>query len=349
MARALAVGSGDVSVRLESISKSFGASVAVHPLTLSIDRGVLLALLGPSGCGKTTTLRIIAGLERPDGGRVSIDGTDVTPLPPERRGLGMVFQQYAVWPHRDVAGNVAYPLERQGLPRAEVAKRVEEALGLVHLEGLGGRRPHELSGGQLQRVALARALIARPRVLLLDEPLSNLDARLREELRVEIRALKRRLEITTILVTHDQEEALAIADRVAVMSAGRIEQVGTPAEVFASPATPFVARFVGGGNAVDADSDGSTLRAGAASLAAPPGAPAGPVTLVARPSDLRLDPRGVPMTVVDRLYLGDRVELRLDWEGNPMRAVLAASEAAAAKIGSTLTVVLGNLRVLRRT
>ena len=336
-------------VVLRKIEKTFGAVSVLPPLSLEIGRGELIALLGPSGCGKTTTLRIIAGLERADRGVVEIEGADVTTLPPEKRGLGMVFQQYAVWPHRSVAENVAYPLERKQTPKAEVAASVKEALGLVHLDPYADRRPHQLSGGQLQRVALARALVARPRVLLLDEPLSNLDALLREEMRAEIRSLQRRLGITTVLVTHDQEEALAIADRIAVLNAGRIEQLGTPAEVYAKPATAFVAGFVGGGNVIAAESDGRIVRVGPASVPAPAGSPSGPVHLVVRPEEIRLDAGGFALPVTERLYLGDRVELRLDCAGTTLRAMVPASASTAATPGSTHTFTFGAVTVLARS
>jgi len=337
-----------VSVLLRDIKKSYGAVQVLPPLSLDIGKGELIALLGPSGCGKTTTLRIIAGLERADAGRVEIDGIDVTELPPERRGLGMVFQHYAVWPHRSVAENVAYPLERAKVAKDEIAKRVKEALGLVHLDIYAERRPHQLSGGQLQRVALARALVGRPRVLLLDEPLSNLDALLREEMRAEIRSLQRRLQMTTVLVTHDQEEALAIADRIAVLNAGRIEQIATPAEIYRTPSTAFVAGFVGGGNVLAAESDGTVVRVGPASVPAPAGSPKGNVHLVVRPEEIRLDANGVAMPVLERLYLGDRVELRLDCGGTTVRAMVPARGSDAAVPGSQATVSFGSVTVLAR-
>ena len=335
-----------MSLRLRGVSKSFGAQAVLLPLTLEVARGELLAILGPSGCGKTTTLRIVAGLEAPDAGTVELEGADVTSLPPERRGLGMVFQHYAVWPHRSVAGNVAYPLERAGLGKDERARRVREALSLVHLEGLADRRPHQLSGGQLQRVALARAVVTRPRVLLLDEPLSNLDAALREELRFEIRDLQRRLGITAILVTHDQGEALSIADRVAVLCSGRLEQLGAPAEVYERPATAFVARFVGGGNVLPGRCEGGRVRAGSLDLPAPPGSPVGAVQLVVRPEEVRLDPAGAEAALVQRLYHGDRVELRLALAGAPLRALLPARDAAGLPEGGSVRISVGRFTLL---
>ncbi|MBC9178323.1 ATP-binding cassette domain-containing protein, partial [Roseomonas ludipueritiae] len=218
---------------------------AVDQVSLGLPRGALLALLGPSGCGKTTTLRMIAGLETPDAGRIMVGGRDVTALPPHKRHMGVVFQSYALFPHMTAAGNVAFGLEMQGMPRAERARRAEAALELVGLSALATRKPRQLSGGQQQRVALARALAIEPDLLLLDEPLSALDAKLREGVRDEIRALQQRLGTTTVFVTHDQVEALAMADLVAVMNAGRVEQLAAPEEIFERPATRFVATFVG--------------------------------------------------------------------------------------------------------
>jgi len=240
-------------LKLESLTKRFdGGVVAVEDLSLEIERGEFLTLLGPSGCGKTTTLRMIAGFETPTAGRILLDDRDVTALAPQRRGFGMVFQNYALFPHLDVFENVAFGLKTRGVPKAEVRRRVEEALALVDLAGYGKRRVQELSGGQQQRVALARALAPEPPVLLLDEPLSNLDAALRERTRVELRALLERIGITAIFVTHDQEEAFALSDRIALMQGGRLQQVGTPEELYARPANPFVASFLGRANFLDA-------------------------------------------------------------------------------------------------
>ena len=232
-------------VYLEGLTKRFSDVVAVDNLTLKILDGELITLLGPSGCGKTTTLRIVAGFTRPDKGRVYFDGQDVTDLPPERRNIGMVFQNYALWPHMTVFDNIAYGLKVRRLPKDEIRKKVYEVLDLIKLKGLERRYPTQLSGGQQQRVALARALVIEPQVLLLDEPLSNLDAKLRIEMREEIKRLQRRLGITTIYVTHDQEEAMVISDRIAVMNRGRIIQVGSPDEIYSSPTNEFVAQFIG--------------------------------------------------------------------------------------------------------
>src|SRR5262249_55034250 len=228
--------------------KRGGGSRGVDGVEVGVPPGELVAPLGPSGCGKTTTLRIVAGFERPDAGRVRIQGTDVTAAPPYRRDTGMVFQHYALFPHMTVRENVGFGLRMRGVDRSEAATRVREALALVSLSGLEGRYPRQLSGGQQQRVALARALVIRPPLLLLDEPLSSLNAKLRQEMRLEVRAIQRRVGITALFVTHDQEEALSLADRVAVISQGRVEQVGTPVEVYEHPRTAFVAGFIGRSN-----------------------------------------------------------------------------------------------------
>ena len=232
-------------LKLAGIEKRYGQSVAVAGIDLDVRDGEFMTLLGPSGCGKTTTLGLIAGFFPPSAGEIYVKGKPVAGLPPFRRDIGVVFQDYALFPHMTAAENVAFGLRMRKVSAAETSQRVREALELVQLSGLGERRPLELSGGQRQRVALARALVIRPAVLLLDEPLSNLDLTLREEMRVEIASLQRRLGITTVFVTHDQGEALVMSDRVAVMNAGRIEQVGTPADIYERPATRFVAEFIG--------------------------------------------------------------------------------------------------------
>jgi len=235
-------------VELIGIAKRFGATEVLRGISLAVPRGQLVCLLGPSGCGKTTLLRILAGLIVPDEGRVLIRGTDVTRTPPYARRIGLVFQNYALFPHMTVRDNVAFGLEARGVREPEVGERIARALGLLRLTGLEHRYPRQLSGGQQQRVALARSLVLNPDVLLLDEPLSNLDARLRQEVRNEIRALQRELDITTVLVTHDQEEALTLADRIVVLDAGAIVQSGAPLEVYQSPRNLFVANFLGEAN-----------------------------------------------------------------------------------------------------
>lgn len=239
-------------IRIDKLCKSYGAQVALSGISLDVADGALLALLGPSGCGKSTTLQLLAGFEEPTGGEIWADNQLLSSpqgcVSPEKRGVSLVFQNYAVWPHKTVAENVGFGLKLQKLPAAEFDKRLAESLKAVQLSALKDRYPSELSGGQQQRVALARALAVRPRILLLDEPLSNLDANLREEMRFEIRRVHDMLGITTVLVTHDQADALSTADVVAVMNAGRIEQVGTPEELFAKPSNAFIAKFIGSNN-----------------------------------------------------------------------------------------------------
>ncbi|WP_456366145.1 ABC transporter ATP-binding protein [Thermococcus sp.] len=241
-----------VEVRLENIVKRFGETVALKGISLHINHGELFTLLGPSGCGKSTTLRIIAGLDYPTEGKVFFGDQDVTNLSSSDRGAVLVFQNYALWPHMSVFDNVAYGLRIRKLPKEEVEKRVKWALELVKLQGFADRYPTQLSGGQQQRVAIARALVVEPKLLLLDEPLSNLDAKLRLEMRSEIRRIQRELGITVLYVTHDQEEAMAISDRIAVMNVGTVEQVGTPREIYEHPKTEFVASFMGKTNVIPA-------------------------------------------------------------------------------------------------
>jgi len=241
-----------VPVRCENLTKTFGAVCAVDDVSLDVKPGELFFLLGPSGCGKTTLLRCIAGFDRPDHGRVFIGDEDISDLPAHRRDTGMVFQGYALWPHMSVRANVAFGLQMRRLPRDEIRRRVDEALELVRMRELADRGPNALSGGQQQRVALARALVVHPRCLLLDEPLSNLDAKLRLEMRSEIRRICREAGLTAVYVTHDQKEALSIADRLAVMNEGRISQVGPPAEVYRRPSSRFTAGFIGETNFVEA-------------------------------------------------------------------------------------------------
>ena len=238
-------------VTIERLAKRFGETQAVAGVDLEIDRGELFALLGGSGCGKTTLLRLLAGFETPDGGRILIDGQDMTGVPPHLRPVNMMFQSYALFPHMNVAANVAYGLRREGVPKSEIGTRVVEALALVKLEEFGGRRPAQLSGGQRQRVALARALVKRPKLLLLDEPLAALDRKLREGTRFELVRLQEQLGLTFVIVTHDQEEAMSMASRLAVMDAGRIVQIGTPHELYEHPASRFVADFIGIANILD--------------------------------------------------------------------------------------------------
>jgi putrescine transport system ATP-binding protein len=238
-------------VRFEAVTKRFSGFVAVDRLSLDIHEGEFFALLGPSGCGKTTLLRLLAGFETPDEGRILLDGADLSGVPPYRRPVNMMFQSYALFPHLSVENNVAFGLRQDGLPKNEIAARVAEMLSLVKLETFANRKPHQLSGGQRQRVALARSLVKRPRVLLLDEPLAALDRRLREDTRFELMELQTKLGLTFVIVTHDQEEAMTVADRIGVMDCGRLAQVGTPAEIYEQPSSRWVADFVGDINLIE--------------------------------------------------------------------------------------------------
>jgi spermidine/putrescine ABC transporter ATP-binding subunit len=237
-----------VSVRLENISKQFGSVLAVDDVSLDVKEGEFFTLLGPSGCGKTTTLRMVAGFYKPDGGTIHFNHTVINDIPPHKRDTGMVFQNYALWPHMDIFSNVAFGLQMRKIPREEMRRRVLHILDLVGMKGMENRNPGQLSGGQQQRVALARALVIEPQVLLLDEPLSNLDAKLRVDMRREIRRIQQDLAITSIYVTHDQEESLSISNRIAVMNEGRLVQVGAPRQIYESPANKFVAEFIGSTN-----------------------------------------------------------------------------------------------------
>ncbi|TMJ26792.1 MAG: ABC transporter ATP-binding protein, partial [Alphaproteobacteria bacterium] len=240
--------SEQIAVELEGVSKHFGKITAVNQISLQVRRGELVTLLGPSGCGKTTLLNLIAGFLDPDAGEIAIDGRRITDVPAYRREIGIMFQSYALFPHMSVAANVAYGLKMRRIPRPEITRRVAQALALIKLEGLEDRKPRQLSGGQQQRVALARALVIRPRVLLLDEPFSALDRNLRASMQVELKEIVRKLEVTTIFVTHDQSEALSLSDRIAVIAQGRIHQLGSPQEIYRRPIDRFVASFIGDAN-----------------------------------------------------------------------------------------------------
>ena len=331
-------------VQLRELTKRFEDVTAVDGINATVNGGEFFSMLGPSGCGKTTTLRMIAGFERPSSGEIVLDGTDVAQVPPHERNVHTVFQNYALFPHLDVYGNIAFGLRRQKVSKDDERRRVEEAIELVQLSGLAARRPRQLSGGQQQRVALARALVLRPAVLLLDEPLGALDAKIRKSLRVELKALQEEVGITFVFVTHDQEEALSMSDRVAVMSNGRIEQIGTPAEVYEDPSTVFVADFLGVSNLMDAEATGSpgdvctvrvgefTMRAGCGDVKA-----RGPVKIVARPERvLLLEPGSsqencLPGMVERTVYVGSSVQVMV------RLATGASVQSSIANMGSTGT------------
>ena len=278
---------GEAFLSLRGLTKSYGGFTAVDDFALDVPKGELVAFLGPSGCGKTTSLRMIAGLVPATAGRIVVGGQDLTQVPTHRRDMGLVFQSYALFPHMSVARNVAFGLEMRRVAGDEIARRVKEAIALVHLTGKEEHRPAQLSGGQQQRVALARALVVRPSILLLDEPLSNLDAKLRDEMRNEIRDIQKRLGITAIFVTHDQVEALTMCDKVVVMNQGRLEQVGTPVDLYETPKTSFVAGFVGRSNKLRATAKDGVAEFAGTRIAAPGGL-AGPVEVMIRPHRVRL-------------------------------------------------------------
>ena len=349
-------------LELTHINKTFNQTNAVKDFNLNVERGEFVSFLGPSGCGKTTTLRMIAGFEQPTGGAIVMDGVDITYKAPNQRHIGMVFQSYALFPNMKVADNIGFGMKVAGQPAAEIKKRVNEMLALIKLESLGERYPYQLSGGQQQRVALARALAIRPQLLLLDEPLSALDAKIRVSLRNEIRAIQRQLGITTIYVTHDQEEALSLSDRVVVMNHSLIEQVGTPFEIYNFPNTAFVASFVGTLNSLQAEIvdaaagrlrvDGQEIR----TVRSVSGAPGTKVMLALRPELLKLkQPDGGENHLVGRVetisFLGAivRIQLRLhetllamDTFNNPHLALPPLGEAMTVSFSPEACLVLGN-------
>ena len=304
-------------VELVGLVKRFDDVVAVDGIDLEVAGGEFFSLLGPSGCGKTTTLRMIAGFERPDEGSILLDGRDVATTPPHKRNVNTVFQSYALFPHLAVRENVAFGLRFQDVGKEEADRRVREVLGLVELSGFEERKPAQLSGGQQQRVALARALVLNPAVLLLDEPLGSLDAKLRKALQIELKAIQEEVGITFIYVTHDQEEALTMSDRLAVMSAGRIRQMGTPREVYEAPADAYVADFLGVSNLMDAVGDGADgrVRIGETALRATGSAGSGPVRVVIRPERVRVEERGaagdnrLPGMVERTVYVGSTMQV----------------------------------------
>jgi putative spermidine/putrescine transport system ATP-binding protein len=331
-----------VSIRLIQCAKTFGnGAAALEPIDLTIAPGETLVLLGPSGCGKTTTLRLIAGLEFPNqGGKVMFGDEDVTDLPIERRGVGMVFQNYALFPNMTVGENVAYGLKIRKMAPAERLARIDSLLEMVHLQGLGHRRIDQLSGGQKQRVALARALAVEPRVLLLDEPLTALDAKLRETLRADLNQLLRRLGITAIYVTHDQGEAMALGDRIVVMERGRIAQIGSPQDIYYRPASPFVADFIGTMNRVSGVARAGQLHCAAGMLPVAGLPPDQPATAMFRPEDVEILAPGeagadLSGDVMSTFFMGDRTRLLIDI-GNDLPVIVETRLRAAWHAGERI-------------
>jgi putrescine transport system ATP-binding protein len=331
-------------LRIEGVSKRFGEVAAVEHLSLDIYPGEFFALLGPSGCGKTTLLRLIAGFERPNAGRILLDGIDLALVPPHRRPINMMFQNYALFPHLNVEANVAFGLKQEGLPKREIAQRTADMLAMVKLERFGARKPHELSGGERQRVALARALVKRPRMLLLDEPLAALDKKLRDETRFELMELQRRLELTFVIVTHDQSEAMIVADRIGVMDRGRLAQIAPPAEIYEQPNSRWVADFIGDVNLFEGrvGTDHTSVEGTAAGrLRVAPQIDAEPnvrVWVAVRPEKMRMTQEAPPQesensfagTIADIGYLGDLTiyKLRLA-DGSVVKAAIANSGRSA--------------------
>ncbi len=315
-------------LELCAVSKSFGPHKAVDDVSLMLEAGSFFALLGPSGCGKSTIMRMIAGFERPDSGAILLDGEDLAALPPHQRPVNMMFQSYALFPHLTIAANIGFGLEMAGLPRKAILTKVEQLLALMHLEGLGGRRPDQLSGGQRQRVALARALAREPRLLLLDEPLGALDKRLREEMQIELKNLQQQLGLAFLVVTHDQDEALSLADQMAVMGKGRIAQTGTPLDIYEQPQTLEIARFIGEFNILT-----SPL----------PGTPAcGPGEILGwRPEKARLNGEGLALTgqIEAISYRGDRTLLQLSSPHGPFVLPVTREDCThnAIAMGASLT------------
>lgn len=323
-------------VELIGVSRSFAGTTALQTIDLTVAEGEFLTLLGPSGCGKTTTLRLVAGFLEPTSGQIRIAGNPVEQMPAYKRPVNTVFQHYALFPHMNVAENVGFGLRMKGLQKGKIATRVERALALVRLEGLAGRKPRELSGGQQQRVALARALVLEPKVLLLDEPLGALDLQLRRAVQVELKQLQRELGMTFIYVTHDQEEALAMSDRIAVMRAGRIEQLGTPEAVYNRPETSFVATFLGEANILKGAGNGSSLEWAGHRLQLADQLPSGEALVAIRPEHIqlvdeasRVETNLIEGQVLERLFLGTGTRLLLQVGSERLSAVVPPGAQAA--------------------
>lgn len=335
----------EITVELRSVSKYYGEVAAVADTSLAVRRGELLCLLGPSGCGKTTTLRMVAGFVEPTSGTINIDGVDMTHQPPYRRDTGMVFQGYALFPHMTAAENIAFGLENLKWPRAAREQRVEEMLNLVELSHFAHRLPAQLSGGQQQRIALARALAMRPAVLLLDEPFSSLDAQLRVRMREELREVVRKVDVTTLFVTHDQEEALTMSDRIVIMNAGKVEQVGTPGEIYEAPSTSFVAKFIGWCSLLSGAvaTDGAFTSSAGLRLAGKWNV--GPGIAVVRPEHVKLSSDGVAgpahqARVLQAHYYGGATRLVLDLNGEQLTMQERFSFGCHPKAGDVLSVTI---------
>jgi putative spermidine/putrescine transport system ATP-binding protein len=350
---------GDDAVRFDRVSKRFATVVALHDISLSIKHGEFMTLLGPSGCGKTTVLNLIAGFFSPDGGEIRIDGGCVNDVPPYQREAGMMFQNYALFPHMTVAANIAYGLRARHVPAPKIAARVRDVLTLVRLSGYEDRKPRELSGGQQQRVALARALVINPKVLLLDEPFSALDKNLRASMQVELREIQRKLGVTTVFVTHDQSEALSLSDRIAVMSEGRICQVGSPEDIYRRPCERFVASFVGDANVLRGrldhiDDRQAIVAVGVLRITVPPGPLAGvavssPVDLFFRPEQLLLidpsEPCASSGTVAAQVYQGGHIDVYVDCaessRGRMLARLSGPQVAARWLVGARVGIAVG--------
>jgi spermidine/putrescine transport system ATP-binding protein len=337
---------GTAEIRLIDLEKRFGTIRAVDGVSLEVRPGEFFSLLGPSGCGKTTTLRLIGGFELPTSGRILLRDRDITRDPPDKRPVNMVFQHYALFPHLDVGENIAFGLRRHRVERSDIGRRVAEALELVRLEGYDRRKPSQLSGGQQQRVALARALVNRPTVLLLDEPLGALDLKLRRQLQIELKRIQSEVGITFVYVTHDQEEALTMSDRIAVMHAGRIEQLGTPEELYERPATRFVADFIGSTNLLRGvvEADGSVrLTSGELARVAHDGlAPGAEVEISIRPESIELVPAdaagAIRGQVEQAAYLGTNLSYQVRTAGGLVLSVLASKTGVRLPVGSEVAV-----------
>lgn len=338
------------ALSLRSVSRHFGAVLAVDNLSLDVAPGELVCLLGASGCGKSTALRLIAGFEHPDEGDILIDEVSTLLVPPNRRPTSMVFQSHALWTHMTVFGNIAFGLKLRGLPRQAIAAKVADVLALVGLSGYENRHPHALSGGQQQRVALARSLVLEPKILLLDEPFSSLDAHLRVRLREELRSIQRRLGLTSIFVTHDQEEAMTLADRIAVMNRGAIEQIGPPREIYDRPATLFVAGFIGTMNLLPAYREGDRIVAGPIELAIP-GAPSGKDWIIAlRPEDCELtspDTPGVFTGFVEQILELGPIRIATVVLADGSRVKVQVGQRGALESGTEVGVCVARLLIYR--